>query len=56
MVTPRKRNVLDKDDGIANVVAARCFDVPFHQVLQYSVHGIGIENKLVQLFGRDKGG
>ena len=48
--------VLGKDDGLADAVAACRFDAAFHQVLQHRVHGVGIEDKLIQLFGWDKGG
>ena len=48
--------VLGKDDGLADAVAARCFDAAFHQVLQHRVHGVGVEDELIQLFGWDKGG
>ena len=48
--------VLGKDDGFADAVAARRLDAPFHQVLQHRVHGVGVEDELVQLFGRDEGG
>ena len=48
--------VLGKDDGLADAVAARRLDAPFHQVLQHRVHGVGVEDELVQLFGWDEGG
>ena len=48
--------VLGKDDGLADAVAACRLDAPFHQVLQHRVHGVGVEDELVQLFGRDEGG
>lgn len=48
--------VLGKDDGFADAVAARRLDAAFHQVLQHRVHGVGVEDKLIQLFGWDKGG
>ena len=48
--------VLGKDDGLADAVAARRLDAPFHQVLQNGVHGVGVEDELVQFFGRDKAG
>ena len=48
--------VLGKDDGFADAVAACRLDAPFHQVLQHRVHGVGVEDELVQLFGWDKGG
>ena len=48
--------VLGKDDGLADAVTARRLDAPFHQVLQHRVHGIGVEDELIQLFGWDKGG
>ena len=48
--------VLGKDNGFADAVAARRPDAPFHQVLQHRVHGVGVEDELVQLFGWDKGG
>ena len=48
--------VLGKDDGFADAVAARRFDAPFHQILQHRVHGVGVEDELVQLFGWDEGG
>ena len=48
--------VLGKDDGLADAVAARRLDAPFHQVLQHRVHGVGVEDELIQLFGRDEGG
>ena len=48
--------VLGKDDGLADAVAAYRFDAALHQVLQHRVHGVGVEDELVQLFRRDKGG
>ena len=48
--------VLGKDDGLADAVAARRLDAAFHQVLQHRVHGVGVEDELIQLFRRDKGG
>ena len=48
--------VLGKDNGLADAVAARRLDAPFHQVLQHRVHGVGVEDELIQLFGWDKGG
>ena len=48
--------VLGKDDGFADAVAARRLDAPFHQVLQHRVHGVGVEDELIQLFGRDESG
>ena len=48
--------VLGKDDGLADAVTARRLDAAFHQVLQHRVHGVGVEDELIQLFGWDKGG
>ena len=48
--------VLGKDDGLADAVAARNLDATLHQVLQNRVHSVGVEDELVQLFGRDEGG
>ena len=48
--------VLGKDNGFADAVAARRFDAAFHQVLQHRVHGVGVEDEFIQLFGRDEGG
>ena len=48
--------VLGKDDGFADAVAACRLDAAFHQVLQHRVHGVGVEDELIQLFGRDEGG
>ena len=48
--------VLGKDDGLADAVTTRRLDAPLHQVLQHRVHGVGVEDELIQLFGRDKGG
>ena len=48
--------VLGKDDGLADAVTTRRFDAAFHQVLQHRVHGAGVEDELIQLFGWDKGG
>ena len=48
--------VLGKDDGFTDAVTARRLDATLHQVLQHSVHGVGVKDELVQLFGWDKGG
>ena len=48
--------VLGKDDGFADAVTARRLDAPFHQVLQHRVHGVGVEDELIQLFGGIKVG
>ena len=48
--------VLGKDNGLADAVTTRRLDAPFHQVLQHRVHSVGVEDELIQLFGRDKGG
>ena len=48
--------VLGKDDGLADAVTARRLDAAFHQVLQHRVHGVGVEDELIQLFGWDEGG
>ena len=48
--------VLGKDDALADAVTTRRLDAPFHQILQHRVHGVGVEDELIQLFGWDEGG
>ena len=48
--------VLGKEDGFADAVTARRLDAALHQVLQHRVHGVSVEDELIQLFGWDEGG